>query len=280
MSIVAIIGDCTTTTSVALASAWPVDDEVVIAEVDRTGGSLAAWLDTPVTPSLSTIVANAPGFSTSPDAAWSTIESMVHRSASGIRFIAAPVRSREANRALGEANVTLFPLLGALTAPTVLADLGHHAAVDSTPAVVLHASDLVVVHRQTASSPAAASVRLERLAELIETLVPLGVPIVLAVIGDRPFDIDEIERFVSAEGRHELTVFGLAEDPLSAAVFAGHSGVSAKRIGRLPLMRSARTVVRHLRPGIAGPDISSPDISSPEISSSDAAWLDQLGASS
>lgn len=266
MSIIAVIGDCATTTAVALASAWPAEQDVVIAEADRTGGSLAAWLDTPVSPSLSTIVAKMHGFGTSPDAAWSAVESMVHRSPSGIRFIAAPVRSREANRAIGEANVTFFPLLAQLDQPTVIADLGRHAAVDSTPLLALLATGLVIVHRQNASSPSAATVRLERLAELVETLTPLAVPMVLAVIGDRPFDIDEIERFVSADGRHQVRVHGLADDPLSAAVFAGHSGVSARRLGRLPLLRSTRELVGQLRPD--------------GRADANAAWLDQLGVSS
>ena len=58
MTIVAIVGDCTTTTCVALAAGWPVDDEVLILEADPSGGSLAGWLDTPNSPSLATIVAN------------------------------------------------------------------------------------------------------------------------------------------------------------------------------------------------------------------------------
>ena len=56
MSIVAIAGDVSTTTAVALASAWPVGEDILVVEADPTGGDLAAWFDMPVAPSLSTVV--------------------------------------------------------------------------------------------------------------------------------------------------------------------------------------------------------------------------------
>ena len=46
MSFTAFAGDCTTTTAMALASTFPAEAEVVLLEADRTGGSVAAWLDT------------------------------------------------------------------------------------------------------------------------------------------------------------------------------------------------------------------------------------------
>ena len=57
MTIVAVIGDCTTTTCIALAAGWPGRRRLVL-EADPSGGSLAGWLDTPSSPSLATIVAN------------------------------------------------------------------------------------------------------------------------------------------------------------------------------------------------------------------------------
>ncbi len=246
MSVVAVVGDCTTTTTVAMAAAWPADDDVVILEADRSGGSLAAWLNTPITPSLSTIVVNAQGLDTEPSAAWAVVDSMVRRSASGLRFIAAPVRTREATRSIGEASATIFPLIASLAGPTMLADCGRLMAADPLPSPVALASSIVVVHRQDDASAAAASVRLERLAEVIDDLVPIGVPIELGIIGTRPFDLDEIHRFVTND--HEaVTSHALAEDSLSAAVFAGRSGVSAKRLERLPLMRSVRRVTDAVR---------------------------------
>ena len=57
MTIVGVVGDCTTTTCLALASCWPAVDDAVILEADPLGGSLAGWLDTPASPSLATMVA-------------------------------------------------------------------------------------------------------------------------------------------------------------------------------------------------------------------------------
>lgn len=246
MSIIAVIGDCTTTTTVAIAASWPVVDDVVVLEADRSGGSLAGWLDTPPTPSLSTIVANAHALDAAPAAAWFVVESMVRRSASGIRFIAAPVRAREAGRAIGEASAALFPMFASLSEPTVLADCGRHTPVDPLPTIVSLATAIVLVHRQSDASAPAASVRLERLAEVVQELAPLGIPIVLGVIGDRPFDLDEIHRFV-ADGADIVSAASLADDALSAAVLAGRTGVSTKRLRRLPLLRSARCVTDAVR---------------------------------
>jgi hypothetical protein len=265
MSVVAIVGDCTTTTAVAMASAWPAADDVVILEADRSGGSLAGWLDTSLTPSLSTIVANAHALDTVPSAAWFVIDSMVRRSASGLRFIAAPVRARDARRASGEASTTIFPLFASLAEPTMLADCGRLIPADPFPTPVSIASSIVVIHRQGDASAAAASVRLERLAEVIHDLAPLGVPIELCIIGNRPFDLDEIHRFVT-DNNESVAAHPLADDTLSAAVFAGHRGVSAKRLARLPLMRSVRRVTDAVRQSL---DVDEAD---------GAAWPNPLGS--
>ncbi len=265
MSVVAVVGDCTTTTAVAMAAAWPADDDVVILEADRSGGSLAGWLDTPLTPSLSTIVASAHALDTAPSAAWFAIESMVRRSASGLRFIAAPVRAREASRSIGEASTMIFPLLASLAEPTVLADCGRLSPADPLPTPVSLASSIVVIHRQSDASAAAASVRLERLAEVIHDLAPLGVPIELGVIGNRPFDLDEIRRFVT-DDNETVTAHAVADDTLSAAVFAGRTGVSANRLARLPLLRSVRRVTDAVRQSLGASEADG------------AGWLNQLGS--
>lgn len=246
MSFVAVVGDCATTTAVALAATWPAEHAAVIIEADRTGGSLAGWLDTPNSPSLSTIVAHAPTLSPSPSAAWFTIDAMTHTSASGLRFIAAPVRSREASRAIGEADSSVFPLLASLPEPTMIADCGRHHGTDPLPAALSLATSIVVTHRQRDTSAGAGAVRLERLAELIHDLAPLDRPIDVAVIGGHPFDVDEIHRFVAGDA-DTVRSHAVADDDLSAAVLAGRTGVSARRLARLPLLRSMRGVARSVQ---------------------------------
>ena len=133
MTIIAIAGDATTTTAVAIAAGWPTDrgDDVVVLEADPYGGSLAGWLDTPAQPSLATIVANA-GIDAgqSHRTVLDTVDAMTRRSDSGVRFIPNAVRVRAAHRAVEEAAVVVVPALAG--APTVvLADVGRLRAGDS-----------------------------------------------------------------------------------------------------------------------------------------------------
>ena len=238
MSLVAIAGDDATTTTLALAAAWPVTDDVLVIEADPRGGSLAAWLDIPIAPSLSAVVTRATA------GEWSVIERLSRLTPSGPRVIPAPVRAVEASRAVAESADSIFPTLASLATPVVIADTGRYfgfagLGAGGVAAVVAQSTLTVVVHRQAQQSARAAAVRLERLAECFEQLTSGGVETTLAVIGSAPFDPDEIARFVGAGAVVAPTVFELADDPLAAAVLAGRSGVSQRRLLRLPLLRSS-----------------------------------------
>ncbi len=237
MTIVAVVGDAATTTAVALSIGWPVDDTVVL-EADRAGGSLAGWLDTPTQPTLATIVATA-GSSGDQRGVMRTVDAMAHRSASGVRFVSSPVRARAANRAVEEAALAVFPAIAASTW-TVIADAGQHRGGEAVSPVARCADVVVIAHHQAAASAAAASVRIERLIETVEEFAHLPASLVLAVIGSRPFDTDEIGEFVAGSVPDAIdgTVV-LADDQLAAFTIAGRSGVSAKRLRRLPLMTTA-----------------------------------------
>ncbi len=245
MSLVAIAGDHATTTTLALAAAWPVSDDVLVVEADPRGGSLAAWLDIPVTPSLSAVVTRATA------GEWSVIERLSRLTPSGLRVIPAPVRAVEASRAVAEAADSIFPTLASLASPVVVADAGSFLGLGGVGAsgvapVVAQSALTVVVHRQAQQSARAAAVRLERLAECFEQLAAAGVETTLAVIGRAPFDTDEIARFVGTGALVPPTVFELADDPLAAAVLAGRSGVSPRRLLRLPLLRSAAVLAAYV----------------------------------
>ena len=246
-----MLGDLATTTTVALAASWPCDPSpsldhpshsdgggtgVLVLEADPTGGSVGAWLDLPASPTLSTVVTRAV------DGGWPAVDSLVHDSPSGIRVVPAPTRSMEASRAVAEADRWLFGLLAGLGDPVVVADLGSPVPAHGPPAALGSADVAVVVHRQATQSARAAAVRIERLDELVDLAAGSGCALVLAVVGDAPFDPDEILRFVAA--RHGADgalppLVRLPDDPLAAAVLAGRSGVSARRLARLPLMRAA-----------------------------------------
>lgn len=233
MGIVAVAGELTTTTSVALASAWPADHDAILVEADPSGGDLAAWFDLPVTPSLSTLVTRVL------DGAWPDIERHTRLDDSGLRLIPAPARSGEASQAVVESARSVVPTLAALRAPATIADTGRLQVAPAGHPFVGAAAVTVVVHRQAPQSSRAAAVRLQRLADQLDAFATLPTTVVVAVVGAWHFDLGEIERFL-ADAVGSTPIVGLPVDDLAAAVFAGRTGVSARRLARLPLVRAAR----------------------------------------
>lgn len=262
MGYTAIVGDRATTTTLAVATCWPGDEEVVVVEADPSGGSLAAWLDLAPSPSLSTAVAKHTAIvdhDTARDPLhWSTLSSMLHPIGVGARVLVAPISGREARRTVEEASRSVLAHLAQRPGHDVLVDCGLLRAGDPLPPGVRLAAQVVLCHRQEPASAGAASVRLQRLAELAEALAATGPPLVLAVIGSEPYGIEEIIGFVDEQlattGASTRPIgVALADDPLAAAVLAGRSGVSARRLARLPLMRSAAALADAIRTQRASP---------------------------
>lgn len=244
MGIVAVAGDMTTTTAVALTAGWPAADDTILVEADPTGGDLAAWFDLPAIPSLSTVVTRVL------DGSWPDIERHTRLADNGLRVIPAPARAGEAAQAVGEATRSIVGSLAALRSPTTIADVGRLPPTPSSHPFLGAAAATVVVHRQAPHSARAAAVRLRRLVDQLEALAASPQPIVVAVVGARPFDRTEIERFL-ADVVGAAPVVALPVDPLTAAVFAGRTGVSRRRLERLPLMRAARELAVAVERSIA-----------------------------
>lgn len=237
MTIVAVAGDVCTTTSVALASAWPVSDDVVLVEADPSGGDLAAWLDMPVAPSLSTVVTRVL------DGAWPDVERLTRLADSGIRLLPAPVRAGEAGQAVAESARSLVPTLATLRSPVTIADTGRLQSSPETHPFVGSAVVNIVVHRQASQSSRAAAVRLQRLAEQLEAFAATPSTLIVAIVGAAPFGIGEIETFL-ADSVGVNAIVGLPVDDLAAAVYGGRTGVSERRLARLPLARAALDLAR------------------------------------
>ncbi|WP_040494419.1 hypothetical protein [Ilumatobacter nonamiensis] len=257
MTTIVLGGDCSTTTALAIAAGWPTsfdeaDLPMVVVEADPTGGSLAAWLDTPLNPSLSSVVTalrQADSSGATPTTTDSAVDALIRRSSSGVRFIPAPFRTREARGVIAEADGAAFPLLSEREDLLALVEVGRLDPL-RLPGALRSATFCLMVHRQDSSSAAAATVRLERLAETVAALGDTGRRVGLAVIGDAPFGLDEIVDFVApSDGAWVLPV-----DPLSAAVLAGRSGVSARRLARLPLMRSTALIAADLHSVVTAHD--------------------------
>jgi hypothetical protein len=224
VSLVAVVGECSTTTALGLAAAWPSGEPCLVAELDPAGGCLTAWLDIPRSPGLAEAAAS------SASGSWSTIQSMMQRSAAGVDVLVAPTRPVEAAAVVLAAGASVLPVLSALETTVVIGDGGRLRG--PLPAMVTQAAIVVVAHRQHAGSAAAAALGFERLAELTAQLTVRSIPTVVALIGSRPYAPDEVGAFVRAD-----TVVPLADDPWAAAVLAGRAG-SDSRLRRSPLMRS------------------------------------------
>jgi MinD-like ATPase involved in chromosome partitioning or flagellar assembly len=231
MAVVAVVGDACTTTTVALAAAWPASSEALIVEADPSGGDLAAWFDIPVLPSLSTVVTRAV------DATWPEIDRHTRLTASGLRLIPGPPSAEEARHAVAESARSLAPGLAAMRSPVAIVDAGAVSHSVTSHPFVASAAVTVVVHRQYSQSSRAAAVRLQRLADQVAAISPTLAGLVVAVIGAQPFGFEQIESFLADA---VTTTVGLPVDGLTAAVFAGRTGVSARRLARLPLARAAR----------------------------------------
>jgi MinD-like ATPase involved in chromosome partitioning or flagellar assembly len=232
VTIVAVAGDVCTTTTVALAAAWPTTDQAIVVEADPTAGDLAAWFDLPVDPSLSTLVARAG------DGDLSEIDRHTRLARSGMRLIVAPQGAAEAHQAVVESARSVVPVLAGVRAPTALVDVGRLTHQPPVHPFLAAASVIVLVHRQSTQSAAAAAVRLQRFVDQIAMCDAMAASIVVTVVGAVPFQLDQIEAFVAdAVGARPLV--GLPEDQLAAAVFAGRVGVSPRRLARLPLSRAS-----------------------------------------
>ena len=128
--------------------------------------------------------------------------------------------------------------LASLRSPVTIADTGPLATVETAHPFVGAAAVTIIVHRQSPQSSQAAAVRVQRLADQLESFASSSA-IVVAVIGGAPFTIDEIESFLAGSVGVDAIV-GLPVDDLAASVFAGRAGVSERRLARLPLMKAIR----------------------------------------
>jgi len=235
MAIVAVVGDACTTTTVALASAWPASSDAFIVEADPSGGDLAAWFDIPVLPSLSTVVTGTI------DTRWPEADRHTRLTASGLRLIPAPPSAAEAQHAVAETGRALASALAAQRSPVAIVDAGDVPSSPAAHPLVATAAVTVIVHRQSSQSVRAAAVRLQRLADQVDVMSTSPSGLVVAVVGGDPFDVDQIQSFLT-ESAGTTQVVGLPVDSLTAAVFAGRTGVSARRLARLPLARAARSL--------------------------------------
>jgi hypothetical protein len=269
VSLVAVVGDSATTTSLALAASWPTtsrtsDDQSpshdgpnaivdpVVVELDRSGGRLSAWLDVPRNPGLAQLASEGR------DVTWPRLRGCIQSSPSGVSVLVAPTRATHMTVVHDTVAAGVSQLMAQLDAPVFVADCGRSVA-DAWQ--TLSAADVIVVtHRQRVESARAAAVGVEVLAEMIEAVqLSAGVSraagraprVMVAVVGARPYRLDEIVGYLRNTFVDGANAFDdaapLAVDPWAAAVLAGRAG-SSRRLHRSPLMASARDLAGRLAP--------------------------------
>ena len=199
----------------------------------------------PVHPSLSTVVTRVL------DGAWLDIERHTRLADNGLRVLPAPATAIEATQAIGEAARSTVPTLAALRSPIAVVDTGALGPVATAPPFLAPSSVVVLVHRQATQSSRAAAVRLQRLVDQVDQFASSPSALVVAVVGASPFAIGEVERYL-ADALGSVAVVGLPVDDLAAAVLAGRTGVSARRLVRLPLMRAGRDLAATCERALAG----------------------------
>ena len=207
MTVVAVTaasaGRGTTTTAAGLALVSR--RSVTLAEMDGTGGDLAAWWDLTESPGISSAITGM----SSPE--WVTKNSQ--RAASGIFVMPAPLRAQEANSTVNEALRTVLPTLSAYSEVTAIVDAGASTHVLAPAAS--EAALVVIVASQIAGAPRASAAMLERTGDLADLCVSRAIPTIVGVIGTDPYRLSDIESFIGTECR------SIADDPLGAAVIAG-----------------------------------------------------------
>jgi hypothetical protein len=242
VSLIGVVGDGCTTTALGIAAMWPPHESCVVVEFDPAGGCLGAWLDLPRSPGLADVVAaTTPG-------SMPAIEASVQRAVSGTDVLLAPSRAVEAAAVVNAAGSSVLPVVAAVGSPVFIADGGRLRGALSP--LTVRSSVVVIAHRQNAGSAAAATVGLERVADLTSLLAVRAIPTVVALIGERPYTSAEVAEFVDAD-----TVVGVAHDPWAAAVLAGRAG-SAVRLRRSPLMRSFAQLAMELSARLRHGEIS------------------------
>jgi hypothetical protein len=224
-----------TTTCLALAAATPPQYRPMVAELDCSGGDIAAWAELGEQPGWSTAVASG-------DRSLAGLVPHVQRLASGVLTVVAPSRPTEATVVVREASARFVPLLAGLSDSVVFADCGR-AATDVPHAATQAALTVVVVRQHTMSAPVTVG-RIDKATGLVARLRDQGVGVVAVVVGDGPYRPNEIAAHLGVD-----LVGVLPDDPTGAIAVI-------KPAARTALARAAGPVAAALMSLVEGSAVS------------------------
>jgi MinD-like ATPase involved in chromosome partitioning or flagellar assembly len=215
-----------TTTMLALATAWPDDHEVLIAELDPAGGDLAPRLGLSLEPGLTSLA-------TASRHTGVDIDTNAHTQpvGPGVHALVGPTAADEATAALSTLSPRMRNAFGAGDAMAVLADCGRLTGAKGGHEALGVADLVLLVVRPDLASVEHARTRLGHLQSIAGQVM-------LVVIGDRPYSPREV-----AESLQTPLLGCLADDPVGASCLWARD---ARRLSRSTLLRSARVVAEGL----------------------------------
>lgn len=220
-----------TTTAVALAASWPAGPQRVVAELDPSGGDLAARFELPLEPGMLSLVAEG-----RPPSVDSLARHCQHLPG-GLAVLVAPTHQGEAQAVAGDASRVYAAFHGAQDV-VVVADCGRVLATD-VPVSVSRADLVLVVARQVPQS-VPATVGVAEHARLLVGVLRRSCAVGLVVVGDRPYPPVEL---AAASGAELVGV--VEEDPLGAALLAGRPA-GRRSAARSRLLRSCAPIGQRL----------------------------------
>ena len=210
--------------------------EGLLAELDPAGGDVAVWAQSAYEPPGLMALAAAGRRSMTPD----LLAQYERAVGPGLAVLLAPTDGPQAAAALA----TTGPLLAAALAGrpgVVFADCGRFSPASPATAVLAAADATVLVLRPEPGE-------IEHARCLLPTLRSIAPDVVAVVAGRKPCKPSEVAEFL------EVEVVGVVDrDPRTAGGVARATNLKALR--RTPLVRSAATVLDHLRERSSRPEL-------------------------
>jgi MinD-like ATPase involved in chromosome partitioning or flagellar assembly len=223
-----------TTTTLAVAGAWPAGIDVAVCELDAGGGDLAARYGLSGGAGLARLAAARDG---SPARLFEHATPLAGRA---VPASVAPSRAEPATAAIREACRWLLPAWRSARDLLVVADCGRWWSGSPCEAAVQLADVVLVVVRQWRASTAATVGWVDHAADAITQLRAARVEPALVVIGSEPYPPEEIAAWLGCD------LAGVVADDRDAAdMLAGRPG-SPRALARSRLWRSCAVLAGSL----------------------------------
>ncbi len=223
-----------TTTSMALAAAWPEERRCLLVEADPFGGVIGARYGLGATPGLSSLAAVA-RLGLDAESVWAHTQVLP----GGTPVLVGPASASEAVVVLGAVTGALTAWSSSQGDVDLVVDCGRVWPAAPTVDLLKRADVSVVVARPSLD-------QLRPAGQALTTLKGLGVEALLLLMGDSPYGPREVAETLGVD-----VVGVVAWDPRTAAVLDGTRG-AVRDLRRSPLVRSVSSLAVLLANALTG----------------------------